>query len=130
MKLTGMAYEVSAEVEFTKAEVALLIKHAKAHYDHACWAAGLTIGERGARENGFIAQLKMRAPRRIKGEPYARAVWKFRQLDTALKILEMHGNDPKVRVLSSMLWGACKALEIRYTELTKEEASKKCQKDR
>lgn len=129
MKLTGLAYEVKAELCFTKAEVDLLVKHAKTHYDSACQAAGMLIGE-GVRENGFIAQLRMRAPQHTHPrQPYARAVWKFRQLDTALKILEMHTGDMKCSKLFNQFWTTLKSIEDRHNKL-KQEEQLKCQTDR
>lgn len=128
MKLAGLAYDVLAELELTKAEVDLMIKYAKAHYDRVCQLAGCMIDEHGAKTNGFIAQLHMRARHRTARQPYASVTWSFRELDTALKVLERR-DDPRVRKLFTDLQSSCNALYHRHNELKKEEQTK-CQKDR
>lgn len=115
MNLEGLRYRVEAEVRFTPEEVDFLIERAKSHYDDTCRAAGMSY-EDGARENGFIKQLKL-FPSKAAG-----VTWTFRQLDLTLKILEMRSHNEFLRMkLANELNMICDTINKRYEDLKKEE---------
>lgn len=117
MNLERLQYRVEAEVRFTPEEVEYLIARAQVHYDATCRAAGMSY-EDGARENGFIKQLKLFPSKHG-------VVWTFRQLDITLKILENfagnYGDLPIRRKLANEIHIICDTLQQRHSQLQKEE---------
>jgi hypothetical protein len=83
-ELIEFNYEVRAQVTFTRKEYEFLIASAKTHYDGTCKAAGLAIGEQGAQENGFLAQLRLFPT----DKAFTRVTWPFSRFDLCMKILE------------------------------------------
>ena len=83
MRLHRLHYSVSVEVEFPPEEVAHLIFRAATHYSATVREAARAIHD-GAKENGFIAQLKM--------FPGATR-WDSWKVDIALKAVEINKYD-------------------------------------
>lgn len=112
MELKRCWFDVKAEVCFTAEEVDYLIERAKRHYDDACRAAGMSY-EDGARETGFIKQLKLFPSTRIG------VSWTFRQLDTTLKILEHYAgkDDPMRARLFKEIHSVCDTMVIKHKQL-------------
>lgn len=123
MKLEGFAYDVSARVTFSRAEIDALVKLSGYHYDAECVAAGMYIGAQHpnagtAERNGFIAVVALHDGDEL------RAVWPFRNFDIALKILERRSAAPTMvreRVLLDALdkrmRAACDAIQREHERL-------------
>lgn len=86
MQFRGLTYTVGVELTFTSHEAEYLAACAKSHYDYKCRQAALRIGDAGASENGFIAQLVMFGD-------LPTVHWSVEQLDLALKVLEVRASD-------------------------------------
>lgn len=81
MEAGKIYFSAKTEVRFTPQEIELLIGQAKRHYDLACREAGTSIAE-GGFINGFIARLKL--------FPTLTPTWSTRELDLAMKVLEIN----------------------------------------
>lgn len=112
MKLKKMWLTPTVEVAFTSEEIDYLIERAKKHYDSTCQAAGMSY-EDGARENGFIKQLKL--------FPNLTPIWTSRQIDLTLKILEpfvrSHYEDEMRGRLFDELRAIHTSMQIKYRKL-------------
>lgn len=106
MELKRIYFKVEAEVTFSTEEVEYLIERAKSHYDATCQNAGLSMDE-GARENGFISRLKM-----FPGP----SMWTSRNLDIAMKVLEMTDGNPMGQRIFGEIWKIFQQLEHAHTE--------------
>ncbi len=125
MKHEGFAYEVSARLSVTKAEIDALVKLSGYHHDAACVAAGLPVGAQhpkvgAARGNGFLVAAMLLCD----DAGIVEVVWPFRHLDTALKILEIRGGvktTVKERILLDVLdakaRAACDAINKEHERL-------------
>jgi len=101
-------HRISLGVSFTPQDVDYLIACAQSHYDWTCQAAGMSY-EDGARENGFIKQLKL--------FPDHQQFWNFRKFDLTAKILEMHTQEKFGRQLFDDMIAAMKAIEKHHREI-------------
>src|SRR6185437_4969688 len=108
------AYNVKAQLKFTKREAVFLVTMAERHYDYTCQAAASVAGVRGAQTNGFIAQLKLfpgRTP----------VTWTWQQLDLTMKILEARQHAaPREALrlsLTSQVDAAMREISLRHDEL-------------
>lgn len=110
MELKRLRYDVKAEVRFTPEEAEYLVGRAKNHYDSTCRAAGMSC-EDGARENGFIAQLKM--------FPRTAHIWDSRKIDLALKVPEpfAHYADKMRGKLERELNKVYSEIQVQYGQL-------------
>jgi hypothetical protein len=116
MKFEDFRYDVKVALRFTPEEARVMGELARGHYDDTCRLAGCAIGQDGARENGYIAQLELF----FADEP---VTWTTRQIDLALKCLEPYAlsrSSPVQMLLSKGLSEAFHKAQERWKELDKE----------
>lgn len=102
------------EIELTQDEVLLIKRTGERHYDGVCRAACTNMCD------GFIVEAWRKVEHALAwGDPGVAVVfWKFRQLDTAAKILEMAHPDDRVaaRELTQKLHTLMSVANRTYTE--------------